>query len=289
MSALSLKRVPKRMYGWAQAEWRRRRPPPQPLSDRRDLCDAELAQFVNDGYIIRRIALPDSALQAARDLAWQHIEPPFERGRPESWHGEITDSCITATIHDRRGRVKLRECVRDEQWLVDLIFKDARIANWIQNLLGPKGGPRAAIRGLYPIFPCPELRAALRGGIDAHPFQVCCIIYLSDVTEDGGAFNLWKGSHRIMRHAFDGEASWTLNNDYQTLREKGEAECERISLPGPAGTVILWHHRCLHQPGANRTRKIRHALIADFLQSDWEEKAKEPHSSDMWEHWPIGN
>lgn len=251
------------------------------------LSDREKRRFVEDGYLVKRISLSDETVAKAIDLAWNHIEPHFVRDDPDTWQGDITDSCRTAGIAKRRGRVKLRECVRNEPWLVDVIYGNPEITAMIQSLLGPNGGPRRSIRGLYPIFRSPTSSSRLAGGMDAHAFQVCCILYLTHVDPDGGEFNLWKGSHRIMQHAFPGKASWTMLDNVDELRSKAEAECKRVALPGPVGTVILWHHRLLHTPGTNRSRKVRHALIADFIQHDWESKAEQPHDSDMWADWAV--
>ncbi len=252
------------------------------------LSTEEKAQFVERGYVIKQIDLNQDVIDRAVDLTWSHVESHFERDNPDSWVGEIADSCRIAPISKRRGRLKFRECVRDTDWLVDMVYGDQQIKGWVESLLGPKGGPRNKIRGLYPIFPSPTSSYRVEGGMDAHPFQICCIIYLNDTDENCGEFSLWEGSHRIMKDCFPGKASWKMLSNMADLRERAQEECQHVTFPGPAGTVILWHHRCLHTPITNRSRHVRHALVADFLQSDWEQKRDEPHEADMWADWAVG-
>jgi len=252
----------------------------------------EIGRFRDDGFIVRRIALDPVLQDQAIALTWDEVRkmnPEFVRDEPWTWTGEATDSCRVAPMAKRRGRIKLREQVRDTPWLAAMIREDDQILAPIRSLLGAKGMPRRKIRGLYPIFPSSSSSTALSGGMDAHPFQVSCIIYLSDVAEQGGAFNVWRGSHDLMRHAFPGKASWAIDPARaEELRIEAEMRYERVSLPGPAGTMILWHHRLLHTPSTNRTRSVRHALIGDFLQSDWEARRDEPHEDDIWADWAIG-
>lgn len=92
-----------------------------------------------------------------------------------------------------------------------------------------------------------------------------------------------------MRHGFRGHASWAFNDRMDRLKAEAMRVCENVEFSGPAGTTVFWHHRLLHTPSTNRTRNVRHALIADFIQSDWEERADDPIRSDMWNGWAVGD
>ncbi|MEZ6038831.1 MAG: phytanoyl-CoA dioxygenase family protein [Planctomycetota bacterium] len=188
---------------------------------------------------------------------------------------------------EHRGRQEPREGVHPVGWLGDVIHADPRIFEMVRDLLGPDALPRHKIRGLYPVFPQPKLEPRRHGGMDAHPFQLSCVVYLSDVERDGGEFMVWPGSHRIMNEAFAGPYAWQLNEQQRKLRKKAEAKGPAVHLTGPAGTVILWHHRLLHGPNTNRGPGIRHALVGDFLRSDWQERAGETHDAGMWSGWAI--
>lgn len=255
----------------------------------RMLSSADKRHFVEHGYLVRQLPFDAAVFARAIDLAWQHLDPQLVRDDPASWRTDcaITDSCHTRTMSERRGRVKLRECVHPVGWLGDVIHGDPRILEMVRDLLGPDAVPRRKIRGLYPVFPQPELEPRRHGGMDAHPFQVSCIVYLSDVEQGGGEFMVWPGSHRIMSRAFDGPYACKLNEQQRELRKQAEAQSSPVHLPGPAGTVILWHHRLLHGPNTNRGTSIRHALVGDFLRADWEARAGETHAAGMWSGWAV--
>jgi len=255
------------------------------------ITDVEKKKFLSESYFTRKLSMDMTEIDRAVDLAWEHMQemnPWLVRDDPSTWVGDITDSCRVAGNAKRRGRIKLRECVQKEPFLQEMVYGNSEITSIIHALLGPKGSPRTSHRGLYPIVPSLTSSNHLQGGMDAHPFQVSCIIYLSDVTEDGGAFILWKGSHRIMQDTFPGKASWEMSKPKaEELRLIAEDKCERVFIPGEIGTAVFWHHRTLHTPGTNRTQNVRHALIADFLQSDWESKQDLPHEDDIWADWAI--
>ena len=52
---------------------------------------------------------------------------------------------------------------------------------------------------------------------------------------------------------------------------------------GPAGTVILMHHRMCHCPGQNRSGlRLRQAIPHDFVKTNVDDG---PPKEDMWEDW----
>jgi hypothetical protein len=91
-----------------------------------------------------------------------------------------------------------------------------------------------------------------------------------------------------MRFAFTGHASWTRNDRVDACRNEANARCHRVEFRGPVGTTVFWHHRLLHGPTINRTDRVRHALVADFVQSDWETRVAEPFLTNMWDGWAVG-
>ena len=253
------------------------------------LTRSERRQFVEKGYLVRQVAMDRDRVRDAIDLTWAQIDPRWKRDEPDTWRGVIEDSCHVKSVQERRGRLKFRECVKRTPWLVDMIYGNQHVRSVIHDLLGPKGGPRKFIRGLYPNFPSEGARIP-PGGMDGHPFQVGVIMYLSDVVPGGGGFTLWAGSHRIMHYAFGGHASWDLvdHDARRPLQKRASRECENVEISGPVGTTIFWHHRLLHTPSVNSTRQVRHALVADFVQSDWEARRDEPFHPDMWDGWAVG-
>lgn len=252
------------------------------------LSERDKRQFVRRGYVVKQLDFDPALIARTIDLAWEHMDPRMVRDDPATWQGEVTDSCHTRPLYEREGRVKLRQCVQRIRWLADIIQADPRILAMVRDLIGPDAVPRRTIRGLYPVFPVLEKAPRSRGGMDAHPFQVSCILYLNDVEPGGGEFMVWEGSHKIMCDSFDGPYTWTLNDQLRPLKKRAERECELVGLPGRTGTVILWHHRLLHGPQTNHRAVVRHALVGDFLRGDWEARAGERHADvGMWSGWAI--
>lgn len=257
----------------------------------------EMKSFINNGFLTRQVSFDPSDIDEAIEMSWRKVidmNPSFDRNDPSTWTGEVTDSCRVAAIPKRRGRVKLRECVMKEPLIRKLVHENEEILTVVRALLGPKATPRKTPRGLYPLFPSKTSSHALHGGMDAHPFQVSCIIYLTDVPdEDHGPFNVWAGSHKVMHECFpEGRASWAIDkNKAESLRQSMEATCHRIPITGTRGTVVFWHHRALHTPGTNRSDAVRQVIIGDFHQSDWPDKARAqaPHVDDIWTDWAIGD
>ena len=247
------------------------------------------ASFVRDGYCTVQVDLDPQWANWAIDLTWSQVDSHFDRSDPSTWIGEIEDDCRSASLAKRRGRLKFKDNVSRHPELVRLMYSDGPVMAAVRDLVGPRCVGRHATRGLYPIFPTPRSSEIILGGMDAHPFQVNAILYLDDVSEDGGAFSVWAGSHYIMAKAFAGRASYHLLDNVEELRLQAEASCPRLNLPGPRGTLVLWHHRLLHTPTTNRSGRIRYALLADYHRDDWLDRLDLPHTGDFWEDWPLSD
>jgi hypothetical protein len=251
------------------------------------LNEQQKASFVANGYCTAQIDLDPQWANWAINLTWSQIDSHFDPGDPSTWTGEIEDDCRSATLAKRRGRLKFKNNVFRHPKLVQMMYGEGQVMAACRDLIGEWCVGRHATRGLYPIFPTPRSGEAIIGGMDAHPFQLNAILYLDDVSEDGGAFSVWAGSHYIMAKAFAGRASYTLLDNVETLRLAAETSCPRVTLPGPRGTLVLWHHRLLHTPTTNRSEKIRYALLADYHRDDWLDRIELPHTDDFWEDWPL--
>jgi len=247
------------------------------------------ASFVRDGYCTVNIDLDPAWANWAIDLTWSQIDGHFDRADPSTWVGEIEDDCRSATLAKRRGRLKFKNNVSRHPELMNMMYGDGPIMSAVRELIGPRCVGRHATRGLYPIFPTPGSSEIIAGGMDAHPFQVNAILYLDDVSEEGGAFSVWSGSHYLMAQAFAGRASYQLESNVEDLRVEAEATCSRVTLAGPRGTLVLWHHRLLHTPTTNRSAKVRYALLADYHRDDWLDRTDLPHTENYWEDWPLSS
>lgn len=251
------------------------------------LSEDQKLSFIRNGFCTTQIDLASEWANWAIDLTWSQIDSHFDRNDSTTWIGEIEDDCRSATIAKRRGRLKFKNNVFRHPELIRMMYGEGPVLSAVRDLIGERCVGRHATRGLYPIFPTPRAGEQITGGMDAHPFQVNAILYLDDVAEDGGAFSVWSGSHTIMAAAFAGRASYRLLANVDDLRRQAEASCPRVTLAGPRGTLVLWHHRLLHTPTTNRSDKIRYALLADYHRDDWLDRVDLPHSDDFWEDWPL--
>jgi ectoine hydroxylase-related dioxygenase (phytanoyl-CoA dioxygenase family) len=156
-------------------------------------------------------------------------------------------------------------------------------------MIGPsRTAPLRYIRGLYPVLPCNlgSITQKLKGPhTDGHRFLVGTLTYLSDVAQDGGGFHVWPGSHLILRGCFKNYVGPGTTARYHRELYSFAIRTQAIEIVAPAGSTIFWHHRLAHSAGINRKNEIRHAILADFLSTDFDDLAKKPVGSDEWEHW----
>ena len=56
---------------------------------------------------------------------------------------------------------------------------------------------------------------------------------------------------------------------------------------GPAGTIVLWHHRVLHMGGQNFGSGIRQAVIYRYSKTEGAvpESALDTSEGDLWRDW----
>lgn len=192
-------------------------------------------------------------------------------------------------VRARRGRLKFRDNVRREGWLYDMIGKNPCIRATVEAMLGPsRTADLPYVRGVYPIFPSkrgPFKRP--RPHADHHRFLIGTLIYLSNVAPGGGGFHVWPGSHLTMRYCFENYGGGRRTRDYHRQLYLLALRNPALEVVAPAGSAIFWHHRLVHAAGINRTKQIRHAILADFLSTDFNELTARPVGSDEWRHWQF--
>ena len=248
------------------------------------LIDQQIHAFCTLGYCVSRIRIPEQIVIRAVDAVWELCPTSFRPNKPRTWGGDVTDSCKTQSIEDRRGRVKFRECLRGEQWLYDLAAANPAILACVRELIGEPVPPEY-VRGLYPVFPT-RFRAP-QGHCDQHIFQVGVVVYLSDVEPQGGGFTVWPGSHHRMARHHHTLGGGERRPTFDAALKEVESSIESVELTGPVGTVIFWHQRLVHTAGINTRRTVRHATLCDFKNSAFVSVA-ESTAQDLWTNWsPI--
>jgi len=115
------------------------------------------------------------------------------------------------------------------------------------------------------------------------------MIYLSEVTNHGGAFMYWPGSHRIVWEYFKRNPQ-----DYRAQGERGSVEIFEIlhqlmvgeaeQFLGKPGDLLIWHALTMHSGSVNLNPVPRLALIGRW-GSPLDGDAYFDFDGDMWARW----
>ena len=256
------------------------------------VSDAEMAFFVDNGFLIKKGILDPDKLAAAMDLAWSHLlaEVPvlegsqwqLDRSDPSSWvNPQWAQMPAHPTSGPYQGRqpieyygriVKLHDLGTDAT-LLDLFPNDPAVREVARTLLAEDLRPSTRTRGIYAVFPTenpsdPSGKRRLRGAaLGPHTDQVCqqlnACAYLDDVAPRNGGFTVYPGSHKIMFRAHEYESNWSPLPTYRDAVLKVVDEIEPIELVAEKGAVDLlaWPHGPLRRP-ARRQRYPVGALRA---------------------------
>lgn len=252
------------------------------------MLDAKkIAFFKANGYLILRDAIPAEDIHCANEMLWELLPPNFERSKPETWTGEVTDCCKTQDLEKRRGRVKYRNCLWNNKRIYDIVASNTMIREAIGQLIGDFAEPER-IRGLYPTFPTRSPKpGAYPGHADKHIFQVGVIGYLSDVDKNCGATSVYPGSHRILYHANEKELERSPKPEIYEREIANLSTQKPVELTARAGSAILYHYRLFHGASYNLSNRIREAILGDFCCKNKEFIALQPTQQNMWSHWKI--
>ena len=245
------------------------------------LDDQQIEAFFTFGYCVARVPVAQEIIERAIKTVWDLCPIAFKPSTPETWQGEFRDCCKTQSIEDRRGRVKFRECLRDQRWLYDLTAGNRDILAAVAGLIGDPVVPQY-VRGLYPVFPTPPIPA--EGHCDQHKFQVGVVLYLSDVTPRGGGFTVWPESHHVMAKHHGTLGGKDRLRTFNRAVARVETSTQPVEVTGPLGTVVFWHQRLLHTAGINTLATIRHATLCDFKNARYL-VAADSEATDIWETW----
>lgn len=251
---------------------------------------AEEADFFRtNGYLVKEAGLDTDLLERAVELTWTQFPSRFDRNDSRTWTGKVEDCLCERTVAARKGRLKYRERVRRENWLYEMIADNACIRSVIDGILGaPRVVPPSRIRGIYPVLPSGTgWWKRSRPHTDGHPFLLGTMTYLSDVGPGGGGFQVWPGSHLVMRLAFTFAAGSDWTSDYHRQLYAMALKTPSREIVAPRGSVIFWHHRLAHAAGINRSRAIRFALLADYSVADFDDLKLSPVAKNPWSGWAI--
>jgi hypothetical protein len=265
-------------------------PSQDPVEKAAALSPEEMRFFAAHGYIIKRNILDHALCDRALDLAWACFPRNFKRNEPATWRGKVHDCMGNIHLYLRKGRVLLKSEIDGSTILYELLPRNEIVQNVVRQLLGADAYS-SGIRGIIPVFPTPKLLPLRpRPHVELHPLQVSLVGYLDDVPENGGAFQVWPGSHVDFYRACGSKVCVKPDIKIKKLYEKYFLRLKPTTLYGKKGDVIFWHYRLLHGHSINHSNKIRMAAVCDFMQPNAGMLISQEPGDDVWEDWPnIGS
>ena len=270
------------------------------LNPKNLLTNDEIKFFKRNGYVVKRQILDRILMRQAIESSWRELPTSFSRNDPETWKGIVTDSCMTCSMTERRGVVKLRDCLNSEESILEMYPRNPIVWGIVEQLLGQDNVALPSyIRGIYLNFPVPEIQGECLNSqhYEKHSLQLGTTAYLDDVAPDGGEFVVYPKSHILMNYAFRTRWNDDESRRVQFMRRVLSRVIRPTKLHGKAGDVIFWHHRLLHGRNFNSSRRLSYAAVCDFSTNSLEEQKThaEPWNTNdmqrpsinMWRDWAV--
>ena len=190
------------------------------------LTAAELREFCENGFIVKRGALSPAGCASARDAYWaSNRSAKVQRHDRSSWLGGFAEE-DSSFLPENGGRLNqsgrmwvYREPMGDPL-LLDLVPR--RVMPWLEQLLGKgqvqqpidgatedplRGSGQSGgkvVRGIYGNMPSSPDEAVVPVAeqhghhVDPQPCHVIVTAHLDDLPAQGGGTLLWPGSHRLL-------------------------------------------------------------------------------------------
>lgn len=241
------------------------------------MTPAESDEFVRNGFIVKRGLLSAEHCARCLDTAWRILGTKGLTQDPGTWK----------RTYARRGVVKIRDGIQQDP-AVDAIANDANVQRVARELIGADV-ENLGVRGLYPTFPIPRrISRPYEAHIENHSVQLFVMYYLAAVGVRGAGLYVWPGSHHdvyaTMERKFDYCPTPTFIEAYDRYNVLGP-----IEWTGAAGDVLFAHHRLMHSGSNNFSRRVRFAVLHDFLSRDYESlRLERGDTAQMWDYWSPG-
>lgn len=250
----------------------------------------QLRFFARNGFLHVKDVIDAKSCQELVAHTWTRLPSTWSPEDPGTWSGVAEDSCHVADLKTRRGLFQFQK----GDLLGDPVVERAFSLNAPGGQLGLDllGYPLAKmkVRGLYCIAPLgPDIKysPAKKPHIESHAAQLIALCYLADVQPGAGGLLVWPGSHKDLYPAMGSKLEYARTPEYDAAFRRW-SQLDPVELPGGRGDIVIIHHRLLHAPSLNRSRKIRFAFLCDYKRVDFLKLCTElPSSSDLWEDWPA--
>jgi hypothetical protein len=220
-----------------------------------DVLDADdLAYWEAQGYVILRGAIAPEEAEAAAALVWKTAEA--DPGDPATWHGRRNQGMMVQffqhpALEAARRSPRVHKAFAQLWGTSDLWRHIDRISF---NAPLPRGRHFAAPRLHWDVSLIPPI-----------PYGMLGVLYLTDTTEDQGAFELVPGFHH-------GLEQWVAA---QEDPRRVDLSSQAVRVPGSAGDLIIWRHDLPHGASPNTTDRPRLAQYLTFysatmgVQPEW--------------------
>lgn len=240
-------------------------PPPPAIAARLAAIDAmpgtldaaDLAHWERHGYVVLRGAITPDEAAAAAALLWKTVGA--DPGAPATWHSS-------------RGQGMMVQLYQHPA--LEAVRRSARVHKAFAQLWGTSDLWRridrmsfnAPLRS-YQSFAPPRLHWDV-SLVPPIAFATQGMLYLSDTTEDQGAFELVPGFHHEL-------LGWLDGLDRGADPRKVDLSHRAVRIPGRAGDLIIWRHDLPHGASPNTADRPRLAQYVNFysakmgIQPEW--------------------
>lgn len=252
------------------------------------LTQEQLSAFARNGFLhVRGLIDPETCADLVNHT-WTRMPPEWSRDDPDSWSGELADSCHVADLRIRRGLLQFQKGDLIGHPTVARAFSADAIGGRLGHAL--LGAPLAAmrLRGLYAIVPLPDTipySPFKKPHIESHAAQLIALCYLDDVKPGGGGLLVWPGSHRDIYPVMGSKLEHVSTPEYEEIFWRWAA-LEPVEVSGERGDIVIIHHRLLHAPNINKSRRIRYGFLCDYQRADFRTLSTQ-RPGPMWEDWPA--
>jgi hypothetical protein len=237
-----------------------------------------LESFIKDGFFTKQSLLSRDACRRTLDATWQILSEQGITRDPATWR----------KAHGRRGVVKLRDEVENNEAIRDAIVNCTGVSEVVGDLVGT-GYVNCGVRGVYPTLPIPRrISRPYEPHIENHACQVVVMFYLDDVPPSHGGLLVWPGSHKPVYTAHDKKFDFSANERFLEVFRQYTFQ-PPFEITGCAGDVAFFHHRLFHSGSNNFGRSVRFGVLNDFIPGNYDEiRHDEPTADNMWEYWSDG-
>ena len=218
--------------------------------------DRDMVHWHEQGYIVLKNAVSEEEHTAANKAVWEFLEA--DPAIPESWY----------QTHPAKNGLMV---VFTQHAALHAIRNSSRIRRAYEQLYGTTA--------IYKVidkvsFNPPEHEHYHFAGSPLHwdtslempiPERLQGLLYLSDVTAEGGAFQCVPGFHRNIREWMD---SLPVGTD---ARRYALDTLHPVAIPGNAGDFIIWHQALPHCASPNLGKQPRIVQYLTYIPEHYED------------------